>query len=87
MEVGKSQGGFITSPKANTVQLHSVTGSRRPKGAARTEEEGGSHIKPGFASLCYLGQHTRRGPSRYWAAAGAVPVLLVTMGLPASRAG
>lgn len=29
MEVGKSQGGFITSPKANTVQLHSVTGSRR----------------------------------------------------------
>lgn len=26
---GESQGGFITSPKASTLQLHSVTGSRR----------------------------------------------------------
>lgn len=41
IEVGKSQGGFITSPKANTVQLRSVTGSRRAEGGAARKDEGG----------------------------------------------
>lgn len=39
MEVEKSQGGFITSPKANTAQLHSVTGSRRAEGGGGQQEK------------------------------------------------
>lgn len=56
MEVGKSQGGFITSPKANTVQLHPVTGSRRAeRGKQGKRRRVKARFKPGFASLCYLG--------------------------------
>lgn len=59
---GESQGGFITSPKANTVQLHSVTGSRRAEGGSKKRWGGETRwrrlrvkFEPRFASLCYPG--------------------------------